>query len=491
MDVTVENAAGLRHIEVTSCASAFSNGHLTFVKQLIAQPPIVKVITSRPIGSTAISKVIGQEQYIGLSIIPEIQGGDILSEIVFLADCSGSMTGEPIQSVRETLRFLTRQLPSSCYFQIIFFSSCYRSVFNEAVPVSDASLATVSASLAELMADGGTQLYTPLQAVYRTPPRPGYVRQIFILTDGQVEREADILSLVAKNRGSQRIFSLGIGDQVARAFIEELATRSTGHAVFVNPTNIQVAATEQLKSALQPSVTSPQIEVSDAVVEIAPFPIPPLFSNAISNVYICTKTTENVQILVTGASKSLPFEAVVAARHSTGKIELLKFHAFFNIKDLQDKIPLASPSDAKRLKASIITLSQQSGIISDFTALYTVLEGAELHFKASLGQERFASIQPFTQGQCRGQERFQSIARPTQQRGGFSEFYRAPEPVPSFQNQQMPHTTHTGPEEANARLRIPQKSSSARGLLAFAFRMGIPVVVLLIVALIFFLARLF
>jgi uncharacterized protein YegL len=426
MDVTVENAAGLSNARCSACSSTFSKAHLTFSKATITKQPIVLITTSRPIGSSAVSTVIDSDKYIGLSLIPEIVSNEVLSEIFFLADCSGSMSGEPIESVRQTLKFLTLKLPSSCYFQVIFFESSYRSVFKESVPVSSTSLSTLSASLSTLSATGGTELYEPLSTVYRTKPRAGYVRQIFILTDGQVDREADILALVAQNRGSQRIFSLGIGESVARAFIEELATRSTGHAVFVRAQNVKEAAIEQLKSALRPAVASPQIEVGDAVVELAPFPTPPLFSNSVSNVYIRTKDLEGAPILVTGSSKSTPFEMIITARHSIGKIELLKFHAFFNIKDLQDRIPLASPEDAKRLKASIISLSQQSGLISDFTALYTVLEGAQLHCMPSLGQERFNSYQPFTQGQCRGQERYRfttiGVNSPPMH---FSEFYKA------------------------------------------------------------------
>jgi hypothetical protein len=100
--------------------------------------------------------------------------------------------------------------------------------------------------------------------------------------------------------------------------------------------------------------------------------------------------------LVTGASG--PFEALVSGQASPAKIDLGKFHAFHNIKDLQGRIPLASAEDARRLKALIVALSQQTGIVSDFTAMFTVLESAQLHSRASRGQERF--VQPLTQNLC-------------------------------------------------------------------------------------------
>jgi hypothetical protein len=409
MNVTVENAAGVSSVRMTNSQSIFLKGCLNFSDCVIVGKPIVIVTTQEGNQSTAIRSVMGESHYISLSMIPKIRTKDIQSKIVFLVDSSGSMQGQPIQCVRDTLIFLTKQQPPSCYFQVIFFSSGYECLFEGSVPNTRASLSRLWRKLANLSANGGTELHDPLVFVYNTTPRSGYMRQIFILTDGQVSREANILALVARNCGAQRIFSLGIGTSIARAFIEEIATRSTGHAVFVEAGLLQTAATEQLKYALETAVASPQIEVDDAAVEIAPFPIPPLFSRTVSNVYLRMPDMTDGPVLVTGRAGSSSFEAIIEPRVVSGKIELVKFHAFMNIKDLQDKIPLASLDDARRLKGSIISLSQQSGIISDFTALFTVLEGVELNIEASLGQERFSGMQPFTQGQCRGHERFRAL----------------------------------------------------------------------------------
>jgi uncharacterized protein YegL len=334
MDITIENAFGVEKADVGACRSTFSITRLTFAHEVIRERPVVVVKTSKNIESSAIAVVLGSHRYIGLSLVPEVRRRDVLSEIFFLVDCSGSMEGVSIQCARETLRFLARKLPSSCYFQVIFFSETYKSLFEESAKKNEASLAKLDLSLASMNAGGGTQLYEPLEFIYRTEPRAGYVRQIFILTDGQVSREADILALVARNRGAQRIFSLGIGPQVARAFIEEVATRSTGHAVFVDAESLTAAAREQLSHALTPSVASPEVEVGASTAEVAPFPIPPLFHQSVSNVYIRTEDTADAAVLVTGTDGSSTFQSVVAPRVGTGKIELMKFHAFLSIKDL-------------------------------------------------------------------------------------------------------------------------------------------------------------
>jgi hypothetical protein len=138
--------------------------------------------------------------------------------------------------------------------------------------------------------------------------------------------------------------------------------------------------------------------------------MPPFFSKTITHVFIKkAHPTDDVSVLVTGQSGSTAYESVLSVTLVPDRLHLRKFYAFHSIKDLQDRIPLASPEQARQLKNTIMSISQATGILSDFTAMFTVLEGAELHFQPSLGQDAFQEMQPFTQGQCRGQERFRVI----------------------------------------------------------------------------------
>jgi hypothetical protein len=157
MDVTIDNAAGVSGASLTSCSSTFSGGRLVLSHTQITQKPNIVVTTLRPIESTAISVMVEGNHYIGLSIIPEIETNIVLSEIFFLVDHSGSMSGSPIQCVCETLAFLTEELPSSCYFQVIFFDSGYECLFDHSVPKSQESLSALTQRLGNLTAGGCVQ----------------------------------------------------------------------------------------------------------------------------------------------------------------------------------------------------------------------------------------------------------------------------------------------------------------------------------------------
>jgi hypothetical protein len=313
---------------------------------------------------------------------------------------------DKMMAAKGTLKHLVSSLPANCYFNVVSLAYGHRFFWKQSQPNDDSSREQFTALLEEVSASGQTQQFARLKLVYETPPLSGYVRQIFILTDGQVDREADILVLVDQRRGSQKAFSLGIGTDVARAFIEEIATRLTGNAVFVEPSDVGEAAMEHMRHALKPAVASVEVHVSDDYAfEMSPFLIPPLFSGSITHTFLKkAHAAGDFSVLVNGQSGQETYESLVSVTPVPEHIHMGKLYAFYNIKDLQDRIPLASPEEARQLKDTIVSLSQTTKILSDFTAMFTVLEGASMHFIPSLGQDQF--MQPFTQGQCRGQECF-------------------------------------------------------------------------------------
>jgi hypothetical protein len=65
----------------------------------ISEQPIISVRIAERQASIAIASVFGVDKYIGLSLIPNVAGNArVLSEIFFLIDRSGSMSGLPIVS---------------------------------------------------------------------------------------------------------------------------------------------------------------------------------------------------------------------------------------------------------------------------------------------------------------------------------------------------------------------------------------------------------
>lgn len=58
---------------------------------------------------------------------------DVVTEMIFIVDRSGSMAGAPMRSVKDTLQIFLKSIPMGCWFNIIGFGSRFRKLFPESV----------------------------------------------------------------------------------------------------------------------------------------------------------------------------------------------------------------------------------------------------------------------------------------------------------------------------------------------------------------------
>lgn len=123
-------------------------------------------------------------------LVPSFKLDEQKTEIIFVLDRSGSMMGQSIDLARKAMLVFLHSLPADCYFNVVGFGSTFQFLFPSSVKYDDGSLKqavthakTVEANL------GGTEIYEPLKEVYAKPGVEGYLRQIFILTDGEVWRD--------------------------------------------------------------------------------------------------------------------------------------------------------------------------------------------------------------------------------------------------------------------------------------------------------------
>ncbi|CAG7821894.1 unnamed protein product [Allacma fusca] len=104
---------------------------------------------------------------------------------------------------------------------------------------------------------GNTALIPPLQAIYGSSQTPGFLTQIFVLTDGHNQDGVEnAINLIRKNKPFARVFSLGIGSGASVALVNGIAAEGGGVAEFVISSNekIETKVLDQLKIALKPSL---------------------------------------------------------------------------------------------------------------------------------------------------------------------------------------------------------------------------------------------
>lgn len=176
-------------------------------------------------------------------------------DITFVLDVSGSMSGRKMEQARAAGRQLLGTLSSSDRFRMIDFSSDVRTFRDDYVLATPANIEAARKYLEQLQANGGTNIDGALDRALSQPRYPegdddeytgahhGQSTQrlsvVLFVTDGEPtvgERDpAAIAAHAARLRGTQRVFTFGLGADVNAQLIEQLALEGHGTAQFVRP----------------------------------------------------------------------------------------------------------------------------------------------------------------------------------------------------------------------------------------------------------------
>ena len=145
------------------------------------------------------------DSIVAASFLPDLSNYPVCGEYVFMLDRSGSMNGSHICNAKESLVLFLKSLPTSSYFNVVSFGSYSRSLFPCSQRYSQDSLEKGCVYVNGIKADmGGSDLLEPLKAVLEKPPRSGYMRNVFLLTDGDIAEPDAILRYLKVKRHNAR-----------------------------------------------------------------------------------------------------------------------------------------------------------------------------------------------------------------------------------------------------------------------------------------------
>jgi Ca-activated chloride channel family protein len=199
----------------------------------------------------------GSEDGFALITLTPPSGGaaTVPRDITFVLDVSGSMSGRKMEQARAAGRQLLGTLTSNDRFRMIDFSSDVRTFRDDFVSATPANLEAARPYLEQLQANGGTNIDGALERAlsqprYREGDEDEYARGrvhqsddrlslVLFVTDGEPtvgERDPGAIAAhAARLRGSQRVFTFGLGADVNAQLIEQLALEGHGTAQFVRP----------------------------------------------------------------------------------------------------------------------------------------------------------------------------------------------------------------------------------------------------------------
>jgi len=202
-------------------------------------------------------------------------------EVFFLVDASGSMTGEPIDKMKEAMRYALKNLNPDDAFYIAVFHDWMERLSDRPLLMTPDNLVTSLKFIDGLEAGGGTEMLPGIQEVLRLPRDEARLRIIVVMTDGYIGNEHQILDAVDKELGNGgRLFSFGIGSSPNRYLIDNLARTGRGAAYYVNLNDKEADPVKEFYDRIRsPLLTDIAIDWGGVEVsEIYPARIPDLFA---------------------------------------------------------------------------------------------------------------------------------------------------------------------------------------------------------------------
>ncbi|XP_062849567.1 von Willebrand factor A domain-containing protein 5A-like [Trichomycterus rosablanca] len=306
-------------------------------------------------------------------------------EFIFVMDRSGSMNRN-MAYARDSLILLLKSLPMGCYFNIYSFGSKYEAFFFKSVKYSEKSVNKAVKKVKKMEADmGGTEILQPLKHIYKQRCIPEHPRQLFIFTDGEVGNTKEVLSCVRQNADFHRCFSFGIGEGASTALINGLAENASGYAQFITDTDrMQAKVMQSLRYALQPAVVDVREVWSGMCTTHLSPPTKTIFNGQRALIYAqlkgedCQKLDTRREVLVKyhlgDQEVTNTLEFYLKPEENSG-LTIHRLGARSLIRSLereeQDEV-----ADKDALKAQVVDLSIQSGVISSHTAFIAVHKGS-------------------------------------------------------------------------------------------------------------------
>src|SRR3954468_16895011 len=221
-----------------------SRGLVRRVEVRDARGEVTLLIPIRRSSSAAISMLAnapGNEDGFALITLspPAVRPRAVPRDVTFVLDVSGSMSGKKIEQARAAGKQLLRTLSAMDRFRLIDFSSDVRTFRDDFSTATPDNIRAAERYLDELEAQGSTNISGALDEALSSRVASGRLPIILFLTDGQPtvgERDGSVIaSHVAKERGSRRVFTFGVGADLNVSLIEQLALEGRGTASFVRP----------------------------------------------------------------------------------------------------------------------------------------------------------------------------------------------------------------------------------------------------------------
>jgi hypothetical protein len=296
------------------------------------------------------------------------------SLFIFLIDQSGSMAGSAMRIVSEAILFFLQSLTKGSYYQLIGFGSNFKKINDKPVEYNKENVKNTMEIVKNLKADlGGTDISSPLKEIFNSKDYDdiNLARNLFILTDGEVNNREECLGLISTYSEKFKIHSIGIGSSFDKQLIQNAGIQGRGTYNFVtNVSDVNQVIIESLSKCLRSYVINVKLSLNELQPEQDFTPkMNFIYPDEILNYYFILKGKEHDKIQINfenpKKNENFVFTNDKIIKEEDGEIigQIIVGNKLKNEENMEEE--------------TIIKLSKEYQILSKKTSLFAVAENEE------------------------------------------------------------------------------------------------------------------
>jgi Ca-activated chloride channel family protein len=312
----------------------------------------------------------------------------VAKDVIFVLDTSGSMQEDgKIEQAKKALRFCLASLREKDRFGLVTFAT-EAQVYAGALQEASKSAVTRAIEHVDknVVASGGTAIDEALREAMKLNPGQDRPFMVVFLTDGEPtigERDpATILKNVSgRTAANVRLFSFGVGTDVNAALLDDLSASNRGTCTYVVPKeDIEVKVSSFYARVSSPVLTDIKLDFGQLdAYDVCPRKLGDLFRDQQLVVVGRYRGKGGLAVKLSGKMGSREKEVVYelkAPERETGNEFLPRVWAMRKVAQLMEDV--RQHGESAELRAEIVRLSKQHGIMTPYTSWLVVEDERQL-----------------------------------------------------------------------------------------------------------------
>jgi Ca-activated chloride channel homolog len=384
--VELESPSHSGAFAVAKHSDAYWQANLETTGGSLAQDVVLACRVARPqTGMDLItSKGAGEDGFFCLTLTAgqEVAKQQDGMDYVFVLDVSGSMAadGKLLVSKDSVAAFLN-ELTETDRFEVITFNLQPYLAFSQLQPGTVGNKQRALEYLARQEARGGTVLQPAITTAYKyaSADRP---LNVIILSDGLTEQQErqTLLQQIQSRPGNTRVFCIGVGNDVNRPLLEQLAEDSGGLSAFLSASdNFTRQARAFRQKLVRPFATGLEIKFAGVdVTEVEPATVPNLYFGAPVRLYGRYRGGGQAQVTLRGSVKGIELKQTAQLdfpKTDTANPEVNRLWASHRISSLLKDAD--RKGDRTAVLPEVVRLGEDFSVVTEYTSFLVLENDAE------------------------------------------------------------------------------------------------------------------